>query len=192
MRDKIYWDDTYKNNKAGWDVGYVATPLKEYFDQLGDKSIKILVPGAGNAYEVEYLFNHGFKNVFLLDFAETPINNFLTRNPEFPKNQVLIEDFFEHSDSYDLIIEHTFLTSFQKNVRAKYAIKMHDLLKNNGKLVGITFNHEFGNNTPPYGGTANDYKKLFSPYFNFQAFELCYNSIKPRKERELFFILIKK
>ncbi len=192
MLDRNYWDKTYDNKKPGWDVGYAATPLKEYFDQLSDKSLRILVPGAGNAYEVEYLFNSGFKNVHLLDFAPTPVNNFLTRNFDFPKDQVLIEDFFEHTGTYDLIIEHTFLTSFPKNVRGKYSKKMNELLANNGKFVGLIFNHEFGTDAPPFGGTPEEYKSLFIPYFNFKIFEVCYNSIKPRKNRELFFILIKK
>ena len=192
MIDRNHWNDAYQNNNTGWDVGYTATPLKEYFDQLKDKTIKILVPGAGNAYEVESLFNLGFKNVFLLDFAETPIKNFRRRNPDFPKKQILIEDFFEHKGCYDLIIEHTFLTSFPKNARQKYAAKMHALLNKKGKLVGVTFNHDFGNDTPPFGGTTEEYAELFSPYFNFHTFELCNNSIKPRKDRELFFILSKK
>lgn len=192
MQDREHWENTYRNSKTGWDVGYVATPLKEYFDQLTDKSIKILVPGAGNAYEVEYLFNLGFKNVFLLDFAQTPIRNFSNRNPNFPEDQLLIEDFFEHRGSYDLIIEHTFLTAFPKNIRKKYAHKMHDLLSTKGKLVGITFNHDFGNDYPPYGGTPEDYELLFKPYFEIIKLEACYNSIKPRQNREHFFILTKK
>jgi methyl halide transferase len=192
MRDRNYWNETYKNNKTGWDVGYAATPLKSYFDQLSDKTIKILVPGAGNAYEVEYLFKSGFKNVYLLDFAETPIHSFLIRNPGFPKQQLLIEDFFEHKGSYDLIIEHTFLTSFPKDMRANYASKMHQLLNKNGKLVGLAFNHEFGKDFPPFGGTPKEYINLFSPYFDIQTLELSYNSIKPRVGREHFFILTKK
>ena len=55
-----YWDSKYDKGEIGWDIGYVSTPLKEYFDQLQDKSIKILVPGAGNAWEVEYLHKSSF------------------------------------------------------------------------------------------------------------------------------------
>ena len=192
MLDKAYWDKTYENKQAGWDVGYAATPLKEYFDQLTDKSIRILIPGAGNAYEVEYLFQLGFKNVFLLDFAPTPIQNFIKRNPDFPLDHIIEEDFFTHKEQYDLIIEHTFLTSFPKKMRPKYAAKMHDLLAVNGKLVGLLFNHEFQNNHPPFGGTPEEYQKLFDDCFIFKTFELAHNSIKPRKDRELFIKLEKK
>lgn len=190
--DKKYWDSTYTNNKTGWDVGYAVTPLKEYFDQLKDKSIRILVPGAGNAYEVEYLHKKGFKNVYLMDFAPTPIQNFLQRNPTFPKNHILEEDFFKHKNQYDLIVEHTFLTSFNKDIRANYVAKMSELLAENGKLIGLLFNHEFPQNYPPYGGTPDEYLKMFSPHFKINIFEIAYNSIKPRKNRELFIKLSKK
>lgn len=190
--DKKYWDSTYTNNKTGWDVGYAVTPLKEYFDQLKNKSIRILVPGAGNAYEVEYLHKKGFKNVYLMDFAPTPIQNFLQRNPTFPKNHILEEDFFKHKNQYDLIVEHTFLTSFNKDIRANYVAKMSELLAENGKLIGLLFNHEFPQNYPPYGGTPDEYLKMFSPHFKINIFEIAYNSIKPRKNRELFIKLSKK
>ena len=189
--DKDFWNNTYINKQPGWDIGYVSTPLKEYFDQIINKGIKILIPGAGNAYEVEYLYRLGFKNVFLLDYAELAINNFKKRLPEFPEDHILIEDFFEHSNKYDLIVEQTFLTSFDKPIRMSYAKKMHELLNQGGKLVGLLFNHEFGNNHPPFGGTLEEYKTLFSPYFKFKTMDIAYNSIKPRKDRELFFNLVK-
>lgn len=192
MLDKAYWDKTYENKQPGWDVGYASTPLKEYFDQLTNKFARILVPGAGNAYEVEYLFKSGFKNIFLLDFAPTPIQNFIKRNPDFPKNHIIEEDFFKHNDRYDLIVEHTFLTSFPKKLRAKYSEKMHELLVKDGKLVGLLFNHEFPHDHPPYGGTAEEYLKMFEPFFKINIFETAHNSIKPRKNRELFIKLIKK
>ncbi len=190
--DKNYWNETYLSKQTGWDVGYVVTPLKEYFDQLKDTSIRILIPGAGNAYEVEYLYQSGFANVYLLDFAPTPIQNFLKRNPTFPKDQIIEEDFFKHNSQYDLIVEHTFLTSIPRDQRANYAAKMNELLFENGKYVGLLFNHEFPNNYPPYGGTPDEYLKMFTPHFQINIFETAYNSIKPRKNRELFIQLTKK
>ena len=53
---KNYWTNRYSKAKTGWDIGYPSTPLKTYFDQLENKDLRILIPGAGNAYEAEYLF----------------------------------------------------------------------------------------------------------------------------------------
>lgn len=53
--NKSYWENRYTNNLIGWNIGYISTPLKTYIDQIKDKSLKILIPGAGNSYEAEYL-----------------------------------------------------------------------------------------------------------------------------------------
>ena len=190
--DVHYWDRLYKSGQTGWDIGYVSTPLKEYFDQLTDKSIRILIPGAGNAYEAEYLHKAGFDNVYVLDYSSESIKSFLKRYPEFPPSHLLEEDFFSHRGKYDLIVEQTFFSSIDRKLRPAYAQKMHELLTPGGKLVGLLFTHEFNLQAPPFGGTIEEYSALFRSYFVFKAFDIAYNSIKPRAGRELFFILQKK
>jgi len=184
-----YWDKAYESDQIGWDVGYIATPLKEYFDQLVDKSLRILIPGSGNSYEAEYLWTQGFENVYILDFSQAAVQSFLARCPEFPKSNILIENFFQHVDQYDLIVEQTFFTSIHPSQRKEYVVKTAELLKPKGKLMGLVFNHAFNFEGPPYSGTPEEYRQLFSPFYHFKIFETAYNSIKPRKDRELFFVL---
>lgn len=186
-----YWNEYYLNNRTGWDIGYISTPLKDYFDQLENKDIRILVPGAGNAYEVEYLFHHGFSNTFLLDFSEQSILNFLSRCPDFPVDQIIKEDFFEHHGHYDLIVEQTFFSSIPQQKRKLYVQRAHELLRASGKIIGLLFSHEFDFEGPPFGGTAGEYQKLFSGKFSIDKLETAYNSIKPRGGRE-FFMLFRK
>ena len=190
--DKQYWDDRYNNDESGWDMGDVSTPLKEYFDQLTNRDINILIPGCGNAYEAEYLFESGFQNVFLLDWSENALKNFKERCPDFPEDNLICEDFFSLNGKYDLIIEQTFFCAIYKNDRIAYAKKVYNLLNPGGKLVGLLFNHEFENSHPPYGGTKKEYEEYFKHYFKFKTFSTAYNSIKPRQGRELFIIFIKK
>ena len=106
--DKNYWENRYQEQETGWDIGYVSTPIKSYFDQISDKNISILVPGAGHAYEAEYLHFLGFKNVTVIDIAQIPLDNFSKRFPDFPNKKLICSDFFDHSGSYDLILEQTF------------------------------------------------------------------------------------
>ena len=103
-----YWNSRYLNNDYGWDAGEITTPLKTYFDQLTNKELKVLIPGAGNSYEAQYLFEKGFKNIFVLDYAAEPLRNFKERNPDFPDANLIQDDFFKHVGQYDLIIEQTF------------------------------------------------------------------------------------
>jgi thiopurine S-methyltransferase len=190
--DKEYWTKRYKEHETGWDFGTITSPLKEYIDQLKDKNISILIPGAGNAHEAEYLFNNGFKNVFVIDISEEPLKNFKNRVPEFPSQNLLFEDFFEHSGKYDLILEQTFFCALDPSLRKKYAEKMSDLLKPKGKLVGLLFNDKLNNDQPPFGGNKEEYIKYFENSFEFKTFDPCYNSIKPREGRELFINFVRK
>ena len=187
-----YWNNRYETKNTGWDIGYVSTPIKEYIDQLDKKDINILVPGAGNAYEVTYLYEMGFSHVFLLDFAPLSIRNFMERNPEFPESQIICDDFFEHKGQYDLIIEQTFFSSLPPEKRHDYIDHMHRLLKPQGKLVGLLFGLEFDFEGPPFGGTKETYYELFSGNFEVRKLETAYNSIKPRQDRELFFMITKR
>ena len=184
--DKEYWSTRYENNDAPWDAGTITTPLKGYFDQLVDKNISILIPGAGNAYEAEYLYSNGFKNVHIIDLSKEPLENFQKRNPGFPKSHLIHGDFFEHLGQYDLIIEQTFFCALDPSLRGNYARKMYELLKPGGKLVGLLFNDKLNSDKPPFGGNKEEYINYFQKYFEFKTFEPCYNSIKPREGRELF------
>lgn len=189
--DEKYWSDRYKENRIKWDIGAISTPIKEYIDQIEDKSLKILIPGSGNSYEAEYLHLQGFKNVFVVDISNIPLTNLKKRAPSFPEDHLIQGDFFELDMQFDLIIEQTFFCALNIELRPKYAEKMNSLLAVNGKLVGVFFDFPLTNSGPPFGGSKMEYKNLFEPYFKIQKLEKCYNSISPRSGNELFFIFKK-
>ena len=137
--NKHYWEKRYANNKTGWNIGYISTPLKVYFDQITDKSLKILIPGAGNSYEAEYLWKNGFKNVFVADFAKQPLDNIKNRVPDFPQSQLLNIDFFDLEDTFDLIFEQTFFCALNPSLRKNMLNTCIILLKPKGKISWTTF-----------------------------------------------------
>ncbi|WGF91517.1 methyltransferase domain-containing protein [Aequorivita marisscotiae] len=183
---EAFWNHKYLSGETGWDIGQVSTPIKEYIDQLSDKNLKILIPGGGNSYEAEYLFNNGFTNVFVVDISSIPLRNLAKRLPSFPKENLLHADFFDLEDSFDLILEQTFFCALQPVLREDYVTKMHQLLKPEGKLVGLLFNIPLNNDKPPFGGNKAEYKNLFSERFKIQIMETAYNSVMPRAGNELF------
>jgi methyl halide transferase len=190
--DQNYWTQRYINDEAQWDLGAVSTPIKTYIDQLTNKNIAILIPGAGNGYEAEYFFNNGFTNITVIDISTEPLKNIQQRIPNFPEKKLVLGDFFEHTLEYDLIIEQTFFCALDPLLRNNYAHKMYELLNPKGKLVGVLFNDVFNKEHPPFGGTKEEYNSYFQPYFHYKNFDNCYNSIQPRANRELFINFEKK
>lgn len=189
--DSQYWNDRYLKAETGWDIRSVSRPLKEYLDQLTKKKLSILIPGCGNAHEAVYANSIGFEDVHILDFAEQAINSFKVKYPDFKEGNIHLEDFFLHEGKYDVILEQTFFCALSPELRNNYAKKMHALLKENGKLVGVLFDREFESG-PPFGGNKEEYLKYFSPFFDIKTFDKCYNSIEPRFDVEAFIILEKK
>lgn len=183
-----YWSQRYESGQTGWDIGYVSTPLKEYFDQLEDKSVSILIPGCGNSYEAEYLLRHGFTDITLIDISAVLVERLQENLQFYIENgtcQVIHQDFFFHQGQYDLIIEQTFLSALDPSLRPRYVEQMYNLLKPGGKLVGVIFDFPFDGG-PPFGGSKEEYLTMFKPYFRPVIFERCTNSIPPRAGNELF------
>lgn len=186
---KEYWANRYDTQQTGWDLGGVSPPLKAYFDTLQDKSLRILIAGAGNAYEAKYLHDLGFTQVYVLDIVPSVLENFAQSNPDFNPKHLICHDFFKmHTldmGEFDLIVEQTFLCAIEPHRRKDYARQMHRLLAAQGRLVGVLFDCEF-EHSPPYSGSLAEYQALFEPYFKTHVMEPCYNSVKPRAGRELF------
>ena len=189
--DASYWDQRYRENRLGWDIGYPSTPLKEYVDQLENKSLRILLPGGGNAYEAEYLHNCGFQNVSVVDISEVAKSGFFERVPEFPKHQFVVKDFFDLKGEFDIILEQTFFCALDPSLRSAYAQKVLELLRPGGKLVGVLFDFPLQGG-PPFGGSKSEYLTYFETCFIVRVFEHCYNSILPRSGKEFFINLSKK
>ena len=190
--DKQFWTEKYKNNESGWDKGEITPPLKGYIDQLEDKSLRILIPGAGNAHEAEYLHRNGFSNVYVVDISPIPIQNLKERVPSFPEDHMLCHDFFELDKEFDLIIEQTFFCAINPNLRTDYASKCNNLLVKGGKIVGLMFNFPLTEEGPPFGGSKEEYHTYFDPYFNIELMDEARNSTVSRVGRELFVKLRKK
>ncbi len=185
VEKQSYWSERYLKNQVGWDCGQITPPIKEYIDQLTDKSISILIPGCGSGHEAEYLWMLGFTNVHLLDFAPEALTLFSERVRDFPKEQLHCGDFFAHAGKYDLIVEQTLFCAINPNQRKEYVDKIVMLLNPTGKLIGVLFNREFEGG-PPFGGSIAEYQRIFQAEFSSVFIEPCYNSIKPREGSEVF------
>ncbi|MFY0606639.1 MAG: SAM-dependent methyltransferase [Cyclobacteriaceae bacterium] len=190
--DESYWDERYRNGATGWDLGEVSPPLKDYFDQLIDRKSNILIPGAGSGYEAGYLWNLGFINTHILDISRTALANFTSTFDAFPREKIHHDDFWDHTGQYDLIVEQTFFCAIDPKLREAYAEKVHSLLADKGKLVGLVWSQEMGVDSPPFGGSIVEYQLLFEELFTIDTMEVAFNSIPLRSGKELFIKLTRK
>ncbi|MCO5231123.1 MAG: TPMT family class I SAM-dependent methyltransferase [Chitinophagales bacterium] len=187
-----FWNGLWKNSLTGWDIGSASPPITEFMQNYLNKDAKILIPGCGNAYEAEFLVNQGFNDITLIDIAPIAAENLKNKFKDYPQVNVICVDYFQHDNQYDLIIEQTFFCTFYPEDREKYVQKASSLLKENGEIIGVLFNRDFGNPHPPFGGNQDEYIPIFSKYFDIIKLEKCNNSIPPRANSELFIRLSKK
>lgn len=183
-----FWDDLYRREETRWDIGAVSTPIKEYIDQLRDKNLRILIPGAGSSYEAMYLAEKGFTDITVIDISSL-LTDRLQKSvaPLYPSIKIITGDFFLLNGQFDLVIEQTFFCTLHPSLRKKYLQKVKELLAGNGKLAGVLFNREFDSN-PPFGGGLEEYRQLFSSGLRIKVLEDCINSIPARAGTELFLI----
>lgn len=180
-----YWNERYLSGSTGWDIGGPSPALMHFLERTVPKDAQVLIPGAGNAYEAIEAFRKGYKHIFVIDWAPEARKNFLEKYSDFPPDQYLSEDFFEHQGHYDFILEQTFFCALDPSLRMNYVKQMHRLLKPGGMLAGLWFDWDFEGG-PPFGGHLNEYKTLFSPVFTELAAYPCAESIAPRTGREVW------
>jgi SAM-dependent methyltransferase len=192
--NKEYWEERYSKKETEWDLKSISPPIKDIIDQLDlphkqNKELKILIPGAGMGHEAIYLFNKGFLNTYVVDIAANPLASIEKACPDFPKNQLICSDFFDlEVFEFDLVLEHTFFCALDPSLRARYVNKMASLLKSGATLSGVLFQFPLTKEGPPFGGSIEEYFDLFEDCFHISFIETAQNSIKPREDRELFFI----
>jgi thiopurine S-methyltransferase len=190
--NREFWEERYREGQTGWDIGYPAPALTAYIDQLQDKSLRILVPGAGRGYEAAYLWHKGFHDLTVLDIAAQPLQAVREKAPGLPEQALVQSDFFDWvGGPFDLILEHTFFCALPPERRPDYARAMHGLLREGGKIAGLLFDFPLAESGPPFGGSEAEYRELFRPFFQIRRLERATNSIPPRAGNELFFIFEK-
>ncbi|MEL7424968.1 MAG: methyltransferase domain-containing protein [Bacteroidota bacterium] len=188
-----YWERRWQDQQTGWDIGQASPPLMQYATPLLSDNPRILIPGAGRAYEALALHQTGFSNVMVCDWAATAFDHLRASAPNFPEEHLLVGDFFDLplSGEVDLVLEQTFFCAIDPSLRPRYVEKMYSILRPGGRLAGVLFAKPFPFTGPPFGGTRTEYEALFSERFQILQLEVSPHSIRPRLGNEFFVELLK-
>jgi len=191
------WNEHYIQNNIGWDLGETTPVFKDWCNKLTKKS-KIFVPGAGNGYDPLYFSKKGHK-VLAVDFAEEPIKRMKSEaNKKNLEIDIIKSDLFKLDSKYyknfDYVVEYTCFCAIDPEKRKKYIDAMHQVLKDNGELVGLFFplNKTKDEGGPPFAINLEEVVSLFSSKFKLINSLFHPLSITPRIKNERFLHFKKK
>ena len=191
-----FWEACYESEMDGWDIGG-PTPV---FERLATKIPKgrICVIGCGRGYDAVTFAKAGFE-VTAIDFAKTAV---LASRENARKEEVemtvLREDFFdlpdELHDQFDYVLEYTCFCAISPERRFEYDRVIWQLLKPEGKLLGLFFplDKNVDEGGPPWGVNISELHALFGLHWNLESEEMPKESIEPRADREIMMIWKKK
>ena len=191
-----FWEACYESEMDGWDIGG-PTPV---FERLATKIPKgrICVIGCGRGYDAVTFAKAGFE-VTAIDFAKTAV---LASRENARKEEVemtvLREDFFdlpdELHDQFDYVLEYTCFCAISPERRFEYDRVIWQLLKPEGKLLGLFFplDKNVDEGGPPWGVNISELHALFGLHWNLESEEMPKESIEPRADREIMIIWKKK
>ena len=137
-----YWEKSYQSGDMSWDLGR-PTPIFDDWIQYQTDSLSICVLGAGNGWDAMSFAEKGH-NVTAVDFAESAINNMHAFAQERGVQINLIHsDIFDldklFTHTFDVVLEYTCFCAIDPERRLDYVRITKQILKANGKLVGIFF-----------------------------------------------------
>jgi len=143
------WEQLWAKGVIPWDAGSSSPVLVDLLTSNSHllpmhNKITALVPGCGSGYDALLLSKY-YDLAIGLDFSHTAIERAckLQKDSGISENKVkyIHGDFFTFKPErpIDLIYEYTFISTFPKNEREKWARQMYNLLDQNGVLVTLLF-----------------------------------------------------
>jgi hypothetical protein len=162
-----FWEKRFREGFTPWDSGGVPLALESFLKQE-PRGARVLIPGYGSGYEVRAFAEAGF-DVLAVDFAPAAVDR--AQHILGPLSErVRLADFFEFDFEarFDLVYERAFLCALPRRLWSRYAPRLSELLRPEGKLAGFCFfdDHERG---PPFGLQPGELETLLGAHFDRTA-----------------------
>src|SRR5690625_7706495 len=93
---------------------------------------RILLPGSGRGYEAGTAFREGFSHVYYNDISPYAVQEFRELFPDFPENQILLQDFYSIEEKFDYCLEQTSFCAQPPSRRSEYLYRIKEILHPDG------------------------------------------------------------
>lgn len=156
-----FWDTRYRDGVTPWDAGRVPPGLARWLKKQ-PAGRRVLIPGCGSGYEVQYFADHG-DDVLGIDFSEPALSR--ARRLSLPVRQA---DFFALAEPpFDLVYERTFLCALPRTRWPEWSAHIAKLVRPGGRLAGFFFfdDNERG---PPFGISMTRLHELLDRTFTLE------------------------
>jgi len=178
-----FWDSRYRDRVTPWDAHGVPADLRAFAATLPPRA-RILVPGCGSAHELLCLAEAG-ADVLAIDFSTEAIER-AKRNAGPLADRIRLADFFEFDpgpELFDVVYERAFLCALPRNLWARYAARMAELLGPDKQLAGLFF---YGDNPrgPPFGTSPEELHGLLDRGFELVEDRAAVESLSVFKDGE--------
>jgi len=205
-----YWDDAYREERDGWDMGSPTPVFADLIDRHGmdfsplgtedfarlGQTPKVLIPCSGRGYDALLFAEHGWK-VTAVDFAVEPMNWLRTESERAKLDvEILQEDMFtlgrSHPEYYDLLVEYTCVCAIDPERREEFVQFSSDVLRPGGVVMALLFPVDGRPGGPPFSIDVEDFKRQMSTAFDCVHESTPETSVKPRLGRERLLVWKKK
>jgi SAM-dependent methyltransferase len=194
VSDPVFWEERYRRDEAGWDIGEAAPPLANWLrgPDAPPPGQRVAVLGCGRGHEV-VLFARAGHRVIGFDFAPSAIRQARERAAAAGVAAELEQaDLFRLGPrwrgAFDLVVEHCCFCAIDPARRTEYVAAVSDLLAPGGRLVALFYAHN-REGGPPFATSRQEIECLFGPRFLIERLEPAPDSIPRRAGQELFALL---
>ena len=158
-----FWEKRFREGFTPWDAGKIPAALGQMLE-TEPRGQRVLIPGCGSGYEVRAFAEAGH-DVLAVDFAPAAVER--AQQILGPLSErVRLADFFEFDFGvpFDLAYERAFLCALPRSLWPRYAPRLSQLLRPEGRLAGF-FYFDDGERGPPFGLKSGELEGLLGGHF---------------------------
>lgn len=157
------WNDDWVSGTTPWDQGQASAVVMRLAQRLPPRQ-RILVPGAGRAWEVEALADLGH-HVVGLDIAPAAVEVARARIGRRADVELVVGDLFDPPDlgQFDAVAEHTCFCAVGPDLYEAYRAQVVRWLRPGGVLFGAFL--DFVGGGPPFGTSPAELHAVFDRKF---------------------------